>query len=83
MKIIPSVEANSNPVGCGQEDPNTDPFLERPMEGRGIGDFLKGVGFGFNMNWLFWKKVILAVMFIGSATVTICILFFKPGILVN
>jgi hypothetical protein len=40
--ILSQAEADNTPVGEGQDEPNRDPELEKPEEGRGIMDFLKG-----------------------------------------
>lgn len=51
MKILTFQEADANRVGRGREEPNKDPFLETPTEGRGfldkfsmIGNVLSGLG---------------------------------------
>ncbi len=83
LQIIPKMEADANPVGEAQEEPNENPYLEKPKIGRGIGDFLKGVGLNIDI-WGFFSgrifKIILGV--IGSLLLTM-VLFVQPGILVN
>ena len=51
MKILTQQEAETGKVGRGREEPNKDPFLETPTEGRsfldmfsGLGDMLGGLG---------------------------------------
>ena len=51
MKILTFQEADASKVGKGREEPNKDPFLETPTEGRGfldrfsvLGDILGGLG---------------------------------------
>jgi len=51
MKILTAQEAEANKVGKAREEPNKDPFLETPTEGRGfldrfavLGDLLGGLG---------------------------------------
>jgi hypothetical protein len=51
MKILTFQEAEANKVGKGREEPNKDPFLETPTEGRGffdrfavLGNILSGLG---------------------------------------
>ena len=44
MKLMHSSEAENDPVGEGREEPNKDPFLKEPEEGRGLGDRLAGIG---------------------------------------
>jgi hypothetical protein len=81
LKIIQASEAASVPVGEGQEEPNTDPFLEKPKMGRGLGDFFKKLSFNFKFSlgflWLLMKYGALA----GSALTIFAVLFIKPGIL--
>lgn len=36
MQIIPKSEAEQSPVGEAQDEPNENPKLEKPTEGRGI-----------------------------------------------
>lgn len=82
VKILQKSEADGSPVGEGQDEPNRDPYLEKPKVGRGMGDFIEGTAFNFNFNfgWLRWMKYaglassILAVLYI---------LFVNPGILVS
>lgn len=40
MKIMTFQEAEANKVGKGREEPNKDPFLETPTEGRSLLDKL-------------------------------------------
>ena len=35
VKILPKSEADASPVGEGQDEPNRDPYLEKPKNGRG------------------------------------------------
>lgn len=81
LKIIQSSEAASNPVGEGQEEPNTDPFLEKPKIGRGLGDFFKKLNFNFKfslgMLWLIMKYGGL----VGAGLTMFAVLFIKPGLL--
>ncbi len=44
MKILTFQEAEANKVGKGREEPNKDPFLETPTEGRGFFDRFSGLG---------------------------------------
>lgn len=66
-------------MGEAQEEPNINPYLEKPTAGRGLADFFKGMGGGFG-NFMLYVKIFAGV-FIG--VVLIMILFVKPGILVN
>lgn len=82
LTIIPQFEAEAKPVGEAQEEPNRDPYLERPTEGRGVGDFLKGTALG-NFKFPAFGKMIKIIMGVIIAVVLIVILFIKPGILVK
>lgn len=42
MSIVTKEEADNHPVGEAQEEPNINPRLEKPTEGRGIKAFLAG-----------------------------------------
>jgi hypothetical protein len=83
--LLQKFEADQQPVGEAQEDPNRDPKLEKPTEGRGVLDFLKGTAFDvsswkFNFD-LFGAFKTLAI--IGSILMIFVILFVSPGILVK
>ncbi|EGR34566.1 hypothetical protein IMG5_007260 [Ichthyophthirius multifiliis] len=83
MSIVSKQLAESQPVGEGQDDPNENPFLEKPKEGRGIANFLKGTSFDLGLwKMIGWKLLI----YLGGAFCSIAIsliLFYKPGILVK
>lgn len=38
LQILPKSEADLNPVGEAQNEPNLNPKLEKPSDGRGMGD---------------------------------------------
>ena len=42
MSLVTKEEANNHPVGEAQDEPNENPQLEKPTEGRGLGAYLKG-----------------------------------------
>lgn len=42
LQLVTKEEADSKPVGEAQDEPNENPRLEKPTEGRGLGAFLKG-----------------------------------------
>ena len=44
MDILLKADANQDPVGEAQDEPNKDPFLKRPTAGRGLGDALAALG---------------------------------------
>ena len=81
INILAKGEAESDPVGESWNEPNKNPFLERPKVGRGIGDFLANIDFGFKFNFdLFGSLKVLAV--IAMILFIVVILFVSPGILV-
>lgn len=45
MEILTKEDADQDPVGMGQSEPNKDPILVRPTAGRGLGDAMASVGF--------------------------------------
>lgn len=57
MWVMTSVEAEAKAQGTGREDPNDDPQLICPTEGRDWGTYLASLGFGFPSLGL-WKKLI-------------------------
>ncbi|EAR93381.2 C2 domain protein (macronuclear) [Tetrahymena thermophila SB210] len=83
MKIINKQAAESDPVGEGQNEPNKDPILEKPKEGRNVGDFLKGTALDFSAWSFFGLTALKYFAGIFVSIVTMMILFVKPGILVN
>jgi hypothetical protein len=85
LYFLQKYEADQNPVGEAQDEPNRDPRLERPKEGRGILDFLKGTwldvtAWKFNFN-LFGAFKTLAI--IGTIVMIFVVLFVSPGVLVK
>ena len=44
MDILLKEDADQNPVGEAQNEPNTNPFLKKPTAGRGLGDAMSAVG---------------------------------------
>jgi len=83
VTIIPKAEAEAKPVGEAQEEPNRDPYLERPTEGRGFGDLLKGAGFKFNLFGFLFRRILKYILGLVISTVITMILFVKPGILIK
>ena len=65
-------------MGEAQDEPNINPYLEKPTAGRGLADFFKGVGGGF--NFMLYLKIFAGVVVL---VLVVMILFVKPGILVN
>lgn len=44
MRLLTQQESETGKVGRGREEPNKDPFLETPIEGRGFLDMFSGLG---------------------------------------
>jgi C2 domain len=81
FNILSLAEADQNPVGEGQDDPNRDPELEKPEEGRGIGDFLKGTALDVSKWSLFNFGLIKKLLVLMSMLGTIVVLFMYPGLI--
>lgn len=83
--LLQKFEADQNPVGEARDEPNRDPKLETPKEGRGVLDFLKGTAFdisGWKFNFsLFGCIKIVAIL--GTLLIIFVVLFIAPGILVK
>lgn len=79
--ILSLAEAHHEPVGEGQEEPNRNPELETPEEGRGIMDFLKGTALDVSkwslFNFGLLKKLLMLLSLIG----TVVVLFIYPGLI--
>jgi hypothetical protein len=79
--ILSFAEAENTPVGEGQNEPNRDPELEKPEEGRGVTDFLKGTALDVSkwslFNFGLLKKLLLLLSLIG----TVVVLFIYPGLI--
>lgn len=79
--ILSLAEANQTPVGEGRDEPNRDPELETPEEGRGITDFLKGTPLDVSswslFNFGLIKKLIMLLSLVG----TVVVLFIYPGLI--
>ena len=85
LYFLQKSEADQNPVGEAQDEPNHDPKLEKPKVGRGITDFLKGTwldvtSWKFNFSLFGTLKILVIVAII---VVLFVILFVQPGILVK
>lgn len=81
FKIIQTSEAASNPVGDGQDEPNTDPVLEKPKMGRGMGDFFKSLDFKFNFSFGLLFIIMQYVALAGAGVMIFAVLFINPGLL--
>ena len=49
FQVLTQKDADANPVGLGQKEPNRDPYLERPKEGR---DLLTKISAGLGLGSL-------------------------------
>jgi hypothetical protein len=83
MTILPKAEADANPVGEAWDEPNIDPHLEKPTEGRGVGEMLLAAT-GFDIGSLkmpqfnfFRNFIIIGVVFGIVVVVLIVIMFLK------
>ena len=67
MDILLSDDANQDPVGEAQDEPNKDPYLKRPTAGRGLGDAMSSVGMLPNMDisWNPFGKLLYVIIFFG------------------
>ena len=56
-------DAEANPVGEAQDEPNEDPKLIKPTDGRGYGEALKSFGFKLPTIKLpsfdFWRRIMI------------------------
>ena len=81
--LIPQDMANNDPVGESQDEPNKNPKLEKPKEGRGMLDFLKGSFLdlsGWSFNFDLFGTFRLIVMLVSFLLVFV-VLFISPGLL--
>jgi len=67
MIFLPITIANSGRVGKGREEPNQNPVLKTPSEGRDIGF---GFSLNFNLNFFGWivdyaKIALVLVLIVG------------------
>lgn len=83
LYMLTKAEADNKPVGEGQDDPNRDPQLEVPEEGRGIGDFLTGTALDVSKWSLFNFGLIKKLLAVGSVLAVMFVLFVYPGVAVK
>ena len=83
FKIIPKEEAVSNPVGEGQDEPNHSPVLEKPIEGRSMGEFFKVMPFNLQIGFWLMMRMMKYVLIVGSILLVIVILFIHPAIMLR
>jgi hypothetical protein len=62
MQVFPQLEANRKPAGLARTEPNENPELMTPMEGRGWDAVLPSLAFSFAFPGLY-KKVIPLILF--------------------
>ena len=74
MQIFSKLKADSKPVGEAWDEPNEDPRLERPTEGRNFGDKFSG-SFGFG-KWKFPQFNLFRNMMIILIVVMILLVIF-------
>jgi hypothetical protein len=83
IQVLAQADAESNPVGDAQDEPNEDPVLVKPTEGRGYTDALKGIGMNvslpkINFQFDFYKKIMIAIVVIVIlAIIGFCLMYFK------
>ena len=67
MDILLIDDANQDPVGEAQDEPNKDPFLKKPTAGRGLGDALSSVGMlpSIDVSWNPFGKLLYVIIFFG------------------
>lgn len=60
LQVLMQSEANGKPAGWKREEPNQDPQLITPLQGRGWADVLAGFGFSFSLpNWQKFAVILL------------------------
>merc|ERR1712060_447254 len=65
LYVLSQNEAMSKPQGLGWEEPNNDPLLLTPTEGRDWGTYLSGLGLSLNIDWSFLLKKMIPVVIAG------------------
>jgi hypothetical protein len=62
MTILAKEDADAEPVGESWDEPNENPFLQKPTAGRGLGDMLSGFGFDLDLSWNPFGKYIKFIL---------------------
>uniref|UniRef100_A0A0G4HX89 C2 domain-containing protein n=1 Tax=Chromera velia CCMP2878 TaxID=1169474 RepID=A0A0G4HX89_9ALVE len=77
-QVMTQSEANSRKVGLGRDEPNRDPKLMVPLEGRGWDELFTGFNFGFDFGplWFRLRLVFCVFLLIGI----MLILFLYPAL---
>lgn len=68
MDILQKDDADQDPVGEAQDEPNKDPVLKKPTAGRGLGSALASVGVSLDVSGLSWNpfgKFLPVIAFFG------------------
>ena len=66
MDILLKEDANQDPVGEAQSEPNKNPKLKTPTAGRGLGDAMSAIGLSVPaLNWNPFGKYIYVIAFFG------------------
>jgi hypothetical protein len=79
---LTKAEAELNPVGEERNEPNRDPFLAVPIEGRGVGSRLGAMLGGFSLPSIGLPNMYKLALWIGIAVIVVIIggfllMFFK------
>eukprot|EP00397_Hematodinium_sp_SG-2012_P002251 GEMP01002257.1.p1 GENE.GEMP01002257.1~~GEMP01002257.1.p1 ORF type:complete len:1429 (+),score=308.39 GEMP01002257.1:138-4424(+) len=64
MWVMTQSEAAANEVGIARDEPNVDPQLITPIEGRGWGDFFGAMGLGFTLPNFGLMGKLIPLMFV-------------------
>ena len=84
MSILPLSEAEQEPVGEGWDEPNINPKLMKPTEGRGFGDRLAALGIKVSLPSLpgmdIFRKLMIAgaLVTVGFLVIIVGMNFIKP-----
>jgi hypothetical protein len=83
MQILPKSDAELSPVGEAWDEPNENPKLEKPTEGRGVGDRIMAAS-GIDVSKIsmpqvnfFRNFIIIGIVFGVVVIVLILIMFLK------
>ena len=71
MTILPKEDADAEPVGEAQEEPNENPFLKKPTAGRGVASMFGAISLGLDLDfsWNPFGKflyIILCIAYLGG-----------------
>ena len=68
MTILPKEDADAEPVGEAQDEPNENPTLKKPTAGRGFASLMPSMSFNLDLSWNPFGKYlpwILAAIVLG------------------